>query len=138
VTSLPEVNVTKGHSYEARQANEIISCIIEKCHSIKLNVCAVVSDMGPQNQALWRINNITTGRFSRRNNVQKYQISENETKDVFFLPDATHVYENIRIALTEGNPFYITEEIASGYNLPSQEISREPRKMVIKQTKTLI
>jgi hypothetical protein len=126
-----------GNSYEARQANEIILCIIKKCHSIKLNVCAVVSDMGPQNQALWRINNITAGRFSRVNNVQKYQISENETKDVFFLPDATHVYKNIRIALTEGNTFYIAEEIASKYNLPSQEISIEPIKMVIEADKNV-
>jgi hypothetical protein len=107
----------KVSSYEARQANEIISCLIEKCHSIKLYMCAVVSDMGPQTQALWRINNITTGIFSRLN-VQKYQISENETKDVFFLLDATHVYKNIRIALAEANTFYITEEIESKYNLP--------------------
>jgi hypothetical protein len=48
--------------------------------------------------------------------VQKYQISENETKDVFFLLDATHVYKNIRIALAEANTFYITEEIESKYH----------------------
>lgn len=82
--------------------------------------------MGPQKQALWWLNNIRTSRFYKINNFQEYAIGDNQTTKVYFLPDATHVYKNIRLALTEGNIFNVSQDIVAKYNLPSNEISIEP------------
>lgn len=124
-----------GNSYEATATNNIVAEIIKKCHAVKLDVCAIISDMGPQNQALWRLNKITAGRSTKINNFQEYSLNETETKKIYFLPDATHVYKNIRLALTEGNIFHLSQEIVTKYKLPSSEISIEPIKTVIEEDK---
>jgi hypothetical protein len=124
-----------ANSYSSQDANSLISLIIQKCHAVQINVCAVISDMGPQNQAVWRLNNITAGRFSNIKNFQNFPINENESKKVFFLPDATHVYKSIRNALVQGNRFRISQEIVEKYNLPSDEISIQPIKIVAEEDK---
>lgn len=125
-----------SNSYDANEANDIISKIIMQCQSIGLDVCAIISDMGPQNQALWRLHKITAGRFSKINSFQEFTINDTETKKVYFLPDPTHIYKNIRLALTN-NVFSISQEIVSKYNLPFNEISMEPIIAVIEEDKNV-
>ena len=73
-----------GASYSAGEANEIISAIIRKAHLVKLDVCAVISDMGSQNGALWRLNNISAGRHTKINNVAEFYLNQNEKKENLF------------------------------------------------------
>ena len=122
-----------GNTYSATEANEIILSILKKAHSIKLDVCAIISDMGPQNRALWRLNQISAGRFSKINNVQEYLINDTEKKKKYFVADATHVYKNIRLALTDGNTLYLSQDVVSKYNLPTNEITIEPIKKVVEE-----
>ncbi len=41
-----------GNSYSASEADERIKLIIIKCFEIGIKIDAIISDMGPQNQAL--------------------------------------------------------------------------------------
>jgi hypothetical protein len=53
-----------GTSFDARFLRKGIENIMSKDQSMGLQIDAVVSDMGGQNQAFWRLNNIHAGRDS--------------------------------------------------------------------------
>lgn len=62
-------------SYDAVHANQIIQDIIAKCDTIGLHICTVISDMGPQNQAVWRLNGIVCSRHGITHNFTKHPSS---------------------------------------------------------------
>jgi hypothetical protein len=97
------------NSYDASIANKIVTEIITKCHEIGINICAVISDMGPANQALWRLNGIKCSRHSKIKNSCPHPSETNQ--QLYFAPDSPHVFKNMRLALTEGHIFYLSDEV---------------------------
>ncbi|KAJ8978026.1 hypothetical protein NQ317_000485 [Molorchus minor] len=120
-----------GTSYCAKEANQLIKNIICKCHHIGLNISVVISDMGPQNQAVWRLNGVVCSRHEITKNFAKHP-SDNDRK-LYFMPDSPHVFKNMRLALTEGQNFYLSPDIVKRYSLPSNEVSLDPVKFVYAQ-----
>lgn len=54
-----------GNSYDAYDVDRNIQKIVVKCIAIGLTICAVVSDMKPQNQAVGRLNEIICSRHAK-------------------------------------------------------------------------
>lgn len=126
------------NSYDSNKANEMINNIIKECNRIGLNICAIVSDMGPQNQTLWRLNHIVCSRYSKTINYCMHPCSTPEAqKKLYFMPDTPHVFKNLRLALTEGHSFYLSDEVVKRFNLESNEINIDSVKVVISEDKKL-
>lgn len=113
-----------SNSFSADQLYSTIIEIIKRCHNIKITIRAVVSDMGGQNQALWRKLGIHAGKHSKIVNSIPHPCLL--TEKLFFTPDPAHVFKNLAAALTKGYKFILSDKIVARYKLPSNEISLEP------------
>jgi hypothetical protein len=73
-----------------------------------LKVDAVISDMGGQNQAIWRLFNKHVGRCSKVKNYcpHPYDMSRN----LYFHPDPPHIFKNLRDILTNGYEMLVARE----------------------------
>lgn len=83
-----------ANSSSANEANKRITEILTKCKAIHLSICAVVSDMGPQNQAVWRLNGILCSRYSKIINFCPHPCLTEVEEKLYFMPDSPHVFKN--------------------------------------------
>jgi hypothetical protein len=86
--------------------------------------------MGPANQALWRLNGIKCSRHSKIKNSCPHPSETNQK--LYFAPDSPHVFKNMRLA-TEGQIFYLSDEVVKRFHLPSNIVNLEPVKTVISE-----
>ena len=75
--------------FDQAVTKELLFEIIKELHKINLIVCAMTSDMGGSNKALWNKLNITTEKTY-------FQNPEMETIRVYVLADACHLLKNVR------------------------------------------
>ncbi|CAI6353805.1 unnamed protein product [Macrosiphum euphorbiae] len=83
-----------GKSVNGNVYHDIVVDIISKTESIGLNVVALISDMGPSNQSLWRKWNITAGRHCKLSNFLPLPLDDN--RKLFVIPDVPHLFKNIK------------------------------------------
>ncbi|XP_066590857.1 uncharacterized protein [Prorops nasuta] len=96
-------------------------------------ISTVITDMGPNNQSLWKKLNIVAGKYSKINNYIHHPCLPE--KKLFFMSDSVHVFKNLAIALTKNYKFILDNSIVKKYNLPSNEISIEPIKKIYEMDK---
>jgi hypothetical protein len=75
--------------------HDIVVDIISKSECIGLNVIALISDMEPSNQSLWRKWNITAGRHCKLSNFLPHPLDDN--RKLFVIPDVPHLFKNMLI-----------------------------------------
>jgi hypothetical protein len=86
--------------------------------------------MGPANQALWLLNGIKCSRHSKIKNSCPHPSETNQK--LYFALDSPHVFKNMRLA-TEGQIFYLSDEVVKRFHLPSNIVNLEPVKTVISE-----
>jgi len=119
-----------GKSINGNVYHDIVVDIISKTESIGLNVVALISDMGPGNQSLWRKWNITAGRHCKLSNFLPHPLDDN--RKLFVIPDVPHLFKNIKNMLVINKEIFISNKIQLLYNLPTNKICSNHIEDVIK------
>lgn len=109
-----------GDSVDERELKNIIMDIIEKAENqCKLLVHVVTSDMGPANQAVWRIFNISAHRHQPTINSIQHPVDPN--RRLYFYADVPHALKNMNSGLQANEKATLPEKFVKKYNLPSNE-----------------
>ncbi|KAG8232011.1 hypothetical protein J437_LFUL011952 [Ladona fulva] len=87
-----------GPSFCARVVKEVMFDLIMKCEELGLSIDTVVSDMGGQNQALWKECGIIGGKYTKTTNYCEHPCDVN--RKLFFIPDTPHIMKSLRNHLT--------------------------------------
>jgi len=87
--------------------------------TVHINVCAVVSDMGSSNRAMWCAAGIVTCKEHVENSV-KHPLLSNQL--LFFLPDVPHVLKNARNCL-RSHDILLPPDIVNQYSWPGPIVS---------------
>jgi len=106
-----------------------------KTESTGLNVVALVSDMGPSKQNLWRKWNITAGRHCKLSNFLPHSLDDN--RKLFVIPDVHHLFKNIKNMLIINKEIFISNKIQQLYNLPANKMCSNHIEDVIKYQEKL-
>ncbi|KAG0433917.1 hypothetical protein HPB47_019483, partial [Ixodes persulcatus] len=77
----------------AEDAASEVRTLIERCHSVELQVVAITSDMGSGNRAMWKQFGIHTGRYSRTVSLIPHPQVPGE--QIAFLADVPHLIKNL-------------------------------------------
>lgn len=114
------LNFFPGESVNGRVYQKILFEIIGKAEKLGLKVHYITSDMGSSNQAFWKKNNITAGRYSKINNFLYHPLDLN--RKIYIIADAPHLFKNMKNMLVNNKIIYISDEIKNKNNLPTNEI----------------
>jgi hypothetical protein len=114
-----------GNSIDPESLKAIVLDIINQCSKIGLHVMVIVCDMGPCNQALWKLFGITATRTIVVNKIPHPTDPDNF---LYFLPDVPHVLKNIRNCFVQENHFFLSQEIVNKFELKSNVVSVKPVK----------
>lgn len=109
-----------GKSINGNAYHDIVIDLISKSEFIGLNVVALISDMGPSNQSLWKKWNITAGRQCKVSNYIPHPISC--TRKLFNVPDVPHIFKNIKNMFMTNKILFINDNMQQLYNLPTNKI----------------
>ena len=135
-----------GPSICSKSFKDVVLKIVEECEKIGLTINAVVSDMGPQNQALWK----ECGVYAKRNKIKKKDEESGQIENIFefnyknyclhssdpdrklyFFADPPHVFKNIRNLFLSGENISLPETVVVEENFPTPNVSIEHVKSVI-------
>ncbi|KAG0417408.1 hypothetical protein HPB47_005650 [Ixodes persulcatus] len=95
--------------------------IIKEAEKIGIKVDVMISDMGGNNQALWKACDIVCGKHSRLRNSCNHPCGGG--RQLFFMADTPHILKNLRNHLTKGHTILIPDEYVHKYHLPTREVS---------------
>lgn len=112
-----------GDSISADALKEMVFAIITKCEGIGISVHAIVSDMGPCNQALWKKCGISACRDGQAVVSCPHPCAGDTDRKLFFVADAPHILKNIRAHLVRGQSIRLPRDVAEKHNLPTAEVS---------------
>lgn len=110
-----------GDSSNGAVYRDIIFEIIQATKEIGLSIVAVVSDMGSPNQGFWKSVGIKAGRYSETTNY--FLDPCDETRKIYVIPDAVHIFKNIKGMLANNKQMTIPQNIATQFDLPSVHIN---------------
>lgn len=85
-----------------------------------LKVLSITSDMGPVNVALWRKWGIVASRNSRISNSITHPLDE--SRKIYIFADVPHVFKNLKNMLVTHKTLYISDEMQTKHNLPTNII----------------
>ncbi|KAG0416190.1 hypothetical protein HPB47_006631, partial [Ixodes persulcatus] len=105
-----------GH---ARLSKDLIFDLIRKCESTGLTIDAIITDMGPGNQGLWRECGITAIKLGKISVSCEHPCASRSDRELYFLADAPHILKNLRGHLVRGQHRIIPDKIVQKHNLPS-------------------
>lgn len=105
---------------EGNVYHDIIVDIITKVKNIGLNIVALKSNMGLSNQSLWRKWNITARRHCTVSNYLPHPLDD--ARKLFVIPDVPHTFKNIKNMFKINKILYISNEVQTFYNLPTNRI----------------
>lgn len=109
-----------GNSFNSKTLKEIIFQIINKTESIGFRVNFITSNMGPGNTELWRLLDISTGRFSKITNCITHPFDHN--RYLYIIADPPHIFKNLKQALITNHEITILNNIVFKYNLPLNKV----------------
>ncbi|KAG0434403.1 hypothetical protein HPB47_019133, partial [Ixodes persulcatus] len=110
-----------GASCNAKEVKDVCFDIIKEAEKIGIKVDVMISDMGGNNQALWKVCGIVCGKHSRLRNSYNHPCGGG--RQLFFMADTPHILKNLRNHFTKGHTILIPDEYVQKYNLPTREVS---------------
>lgn len=119
----PEFKVKKGHhdpnNWTGKAFLEILLQVVARAESIKLRVSGITSDMGADNQAVWRAAGVKAGR---KNVTCCIPNSARPASSLYFLPDVVHVFKSIKAGMEQNEVITLHPDIVKEENLPTVNI----------------
>ncbi|KAG0424605.1 hypothetical protein HPB47_028161 [Ixodes persulcatus] len=113
----------QGTSSCSAKVKDLTFDLIRKCESTGLTIDAIITDMGPGNQGLWRECGITAIKLGKISVSCEHPCASRSDRELYFLADAPHILKNLRGHLVRGQHLIIPDKIVQKPNLPSNEVS---------------
>lgn len=110
-----------GNSVDGRVYRDILFQIVEKTEELGLKVISITSDMGPANQAFWKICGITAGRHTITRNYTTHP--QGDTRKIYIFADVPHLFKNIKNMLVSNKIICLNENIKNKFKLPSDVVA---------------
>ncbi|KAG0435504.1 hypothetical protein HPB47_018446 [Ixodes persulcatus] len=124
-----------GSSFSGEDAASEVRTLIERCHSVELQVVAITSDMGNGNRAMWKQFGIHTGRYSRTVSLIPHPQVPGE--QIAFLADVPHLIKNLNGHLVRGQTITLPADVVAANGLPCSTVSLEPVRQLAELQKNL-
>lgn len=99
-----------------------IFTLIKECELIGLRIDAIITDMGPGNQAIWSICGIGATKHGKTSVSCAHPCANGSDRQLYFIADAPHVLKNLRGHLVRGQLISIPDEIVERNKLPTSEV----------------
>ncbi|KAM7314521.1 uncharacterized protein ISCGN_004305 [Ixodes scapularis] len=115
--------VTEGTSFCKLEMRNFIFTLIKECEFIGIRIDAIITDMGPGNQAIWSICYIGATKHGKTSVSCAHPCANGSDRQLFFIADAPHVLKNLRGHLVRGQLISIPDEIVERNKLPTSEVS---------------
>ncbi|XP_040071216.2 uncharacterized protein LOC115326004 [Ixodes scapularis] len=112
-----------GNSFDPKEVKDILFNIIKKCEGLQMVVDAVISDMGPCNQGIWRLCGVHASRSVPAAVSCRHPCAGDTNRQLFFLADAPHLLKNIRGHLVKGQEIVLPRDVVQKHGLPSNRVS---------------
>lgn len=112
-----------GNSVPGDKQWSLAKEIIEQLYSRGVTVVAVVSDMGPNNQAMWKHIGISSQRDYLVNSIPHPSAA---SLQLFFLADVPHLLKNLRNMLLTQD-LTLPDNIVQQYSLPCAKVNYSSR-----------
>lgn len=110
-----------GASCNAKEVKDVCFDIIKEAEKIGIKVDVMISDMGGNNQALWKVCDIVCGKHTRLRNSCKPP--RGGGRQLFFMADTPHILMYLRNHFTKGHTILIPDEYVQKHNLPTRDVS---------------
>ncbi|KAM7287684.1 uncharacterized protein ISCGN_031375 [Ixodes scapularis] len=112
-----------GTSFCKLEMRNFIFTLIKECEFIGIRIDAIITDMGPGNQAIWSICGIGATKRGKTSVSCAHPCANGSDRQLFFIADAPHVLKNLRGHLVRGQLISIPDEIVERNKLPTSEVS---------------
>ncbi|KAM7314519.1 uncharacterized protein ISCGN_004303 [Ixodes scapularis] len=112
-----------GTSFCKLEMRNFIFTLIKECEFIGIRIDAIITDMGPGNQAIWSICGIGATKHGKTSVSCAHPCANGSDRQLFFIADAPHVLKNLRGHLVRGQLISIPDEIVERNKLPTSEVS---------------
>lgn len=109
-----------GNSFNSNTLKDIIFQIIHDTEELGFHVNFITSDMGAGNTGLWKLLDISTGRFSQIKNFITHPF--HSTRKLYVIADPPHILKNLKQALLNNGTLTISDDTVRKYKLPSNKI----------------
>ncbi|XP_064454615.1 uncharacterized protein LOC135365854 [Ornithodoros turicata] len=110
-----------GDSFDPATVRDTMFEIIRLSESIGIRVDAVISDMGGENRAFWRLRSIVASKYGNPNTSCLHPCDKG--RRLYFISDPPHLLKNLRGHMVRRQSFIINEATVKKYNLPSNKVS---------------
>lgn len=117
-----KIYLLSGNSFDPKEVKDILFNIIKKCEGLQIVVDAVISDMGPGNQGIWRLCGVHASRSVPAAVSCKHPCAGDTDRQLFFLADAPHLLKNIRGHLVKGQEIVLPRDVVEKHGLPSNRV----------------
>ncbi|XP_052131481.1 uncharacterized protein LOC113214366 isoform X6 [Frankliniella occidentalis] len=114
-----EANLEQNKTGE--EYRKILDDVIYRAESMGLKPCAIVTDMGPDNLALWKSYGIDGTRFK----VTAAIDSPTRNAKISVMPDPIHLMKAIKSSLENNKVFVLPQEVVREYKLKSNVVKYE-------------
>jgi len=103
-----------------REIAEIIMEIIKRAEAIGLRVHRFTSDMGPENQAVWRHLGVRCNRFECIYSVD-HPVRKGD--QLCFVPDVLHLFKALKRTIVANGSVFLPDNIVEREGLPTNEVN---------------
>ncbi|KAL1433490.1 hypothetical protein MTO96_012489 [Rhipicephalus appendiculatus] len=103
-------------SFDAQQVKDCLFEVIQCAESAGVTVDAVVTDMGPGNNAIWRLCNIQATEYGKTKVSCPHPCGHN--RQLYFIADVPHLRKNLRGHLVRGQDIILDAATVAKHALP--------------------
>ncbi|XP_042147465.1 uncharacterized protein LOC121836592 [Ixodes scapularis] len=125
----------EGSSCSAEDVAAEVKTLIERWHSVGLQVVAVTSDMGSSNRAMWKLFGVNAGRNSRVVNLIPHP--QVPGQQIAFLADVPHSIKNLNGHLGRGPTITMPSDVVAANGLTCSTVSLEPVRQFVEFQRNL-
>ncbi|KAK3930608.1 Transposable element P transposase [Frankliniella fusca] len=116
------LNAKKEENKTGEEYQKILDDIVLRAEKIGLKPCAILSDMGPDNLALWKAYGIDGTRGYVHSTVES---PTRAGEKIAVMPDPIHLLKNIKNQLENSKVFILPEDVVKEHNLPTNKVTYE-------------
>lgn len=114
--------VSPADSFHAPTVRDILFEVVRQSESVGISVDAVISDMGPGNQALWRLCGVSATKHGRPRVSCPHPCGSDRL--LYFLADTPHLLKNLRGHFLRKQVLTLDNDTVKKHNLPTNEVSK--------------
>ncbi|KAH7959930.1 hypothetical protein HPB49_015134 [Dermacentor silvarum] len=121
-----------GSSFDAQQVNDCLFELVQRAEAAGMIIDEVITDMGPENMAIWRLCNIQATKYGKPHLSCPHPCGDNiawqpcgHNRQLYFIADAPYLLKNLRGHLVRGQDIILDQATVAKNTLPCNKVSLE-------------